>query len=119
MLAVTNMQDTKLLLKKFLEENSFIQADLESFNTFVETELQAILEENKVSAIISDIAMPGMNGMDLLAEVKKKYQGIPMLMITGFAGQYKSDHAMAAGADGFIIKPFKNIDIINKVKNFV
>lgn len=40
--------DSKLLLKKFFEENSLIQADLDSFNQFIEEELNQILEENRV-----------------------------------------------------------------------
>ena len=41
------MNNEKLLIKKYFEENSFVQADLESFNTFIEHELQEIIEENK------------------------------------------------------------------------
>ena len=41
------MDDGKLLLKKYFEERSFVEADLESFNQFVEHELQQIIEENK------------------------------------------------------------------------
>lgn len=78
-----------------------------------------ILEENRVAAIISDIAMPGMNGIDLLTKVKEKHGDIPILMITGFAGQYRGENVLAAGADGFIIKPFKNIDIVNKIKSLI
>lgn len=40
--------DPHLLLKKFFEENSLIQADLDSFNTFVNEELKVILKENEV-----------------------------------------------------------------------
>jgi DNA-directed RNA polymerase subunit B len=40
--------DSNLLLKKFFEENSLIQADLNSFNNFIEKELHRILEENRI-----------------------------------------------------------------------
>ena len=43
-----SLEDPNLLLKKFFEENSIIQADLNSFNAFIEKELNVILEENKV-----------------------------------------------------------------------
>lgn len=42
------LDDPQLLLKKFFEENSLIQSDLESFNTFVEEGLNQILEENRI-----------------------------------------------------------------------
>ncbi|MFP4524151.1 MAG: DNA-directed RNA polymerase subunit B'' [Candidatus Woesearchaeota archaeon] len=41
------MHNEKLLLKKYFEERSFVEADLESFNQFIEEELQQIIEENK------------------------------------------------------------------------
>ena len=44
----TQFADPNLLLKKFFEENSLIQADLNSFNNFIEKELHQILEENRV-----------------------------------------------------------------------
>jgi len=37
----------KILIKKFFEEQSFVNSDIESFNNFIEKELQSILEENK------------------------------------------------------------------------
>jgi len=40
-------QNAKLLIKKYFEENSVTKVDIESFNNFIEHELQAILEENK------------------------------------------------------------------------
>lgn len=41
------MNNEKLLIKKYFEERSFVEADLESFNHFIESELQKIIEENK------------------------------------------------------------------------
>ena len=41
------MNNEKLLIKKYFEERSFVEADLDSFNNFIERELQEIIEENK------------------------------------------------------------------------
>ena len=41
------MDKQKLLIKKYFEERSFVEADINSFNHFIESELQAIIEENK------------------------------------------------------------------------
>lgn len=41
------MSKSKLLVKKYFDENSFVDSNIESFNSFIETELQAIIEENK------------------------------------------------------------------------
>ncbi len=42
-----NLSDEKLLLQKYFEENSFVQSDIESFNHFIEHELQEIINENR------------------------------------------------------------------------
>lgn len=39
---------TKILIKKYFEENSFVKSDIESFNDFIEKELQKIVDENKI-----------------------------------------------------------------------
>jgi DNA-binding response OmpR family regulator len=77
-----------------------------------------ILEAHKISAVISDIAMPGMSGLELLASIKGKHSNIPVLLITGHTGKYNKEDVTALGADGFIIKPFKNTEIIGKLKSF-
>lgn len=41
------MHNSKLLIKKYFEENSFVESDIGSFNRFIEKELQSIIEENK------------------------------------------------------------------------
>ena len=43
---------SKVLLKKHFEENSFIEPDIVSFNNFVDSELQKIINENKILKII-------------------------------------------------------------------
>ncbi|MBD3233502.1 MAG: response regulator [candidate division Zixibacteria bacterium] len=78
-----------------------------------------VLEKERVDAIISDILMPEMNGMELLANVKDKYPSVPVLIITGFSNKYSKDNILAEGADGYITKPFKNIEIVNKVKSLL
>lgn len=77
------------------------------------------LEKDKAKLIISDIVMPGMDGMELLNNVKTKFPDIPMLMITGHSGRYGRESVLEAGADGFISKPFKNIEITRTIQKLI
>lgn len=77
-----------------------------------------IAESHKISAVISDIAMPGMSGLELLAAIKGKNSNIPVLLITGHTGRYNKEDVTALGADGFIAKPFKNTEIIARLNSF-
>lgn len=70
-----------------------------------------ILKERRIDAVITDIMMPGKSGMELMAEAKQMKQDLPVILITGYAGQYTPESAIGNGADGFFAKPFKNVEL--------
>lgn len=78
-----------------------------------------LLDKYKVKLVISDISMPGMNGLELLVKIKEKYPTLPVLLITGHAGQYTKEEVLAAGADSYITKPFKNIEIAQRLVTYI
>ncbi len=95
--------------------------ELEGFETITAQsgpDALTLLKVSKVSLIISDIAMPVMDGFELMAAIKEKFPGIPVLLITGYSKQYRREDALASAADGFITKPFRNLEIIRMVKSF-
>lgn len=59
----------------------------------------------EVVLILSDINMPGMNGLDLLKVLKERFPELKVLMITAYDSREKFDMAMKYGADGFMTKP--------------
>jgi len=73
-----------------------------------------LLDGEKVDLIISDIRMPTMNGLDLLAAAKKIDSNLPVVMITAYASPEDAVSAMKIGAYDYITKPFK-LDEIRKV----
>ncbi len=70
-----------------------------------------ILRNETVHAVVTDIMMAGMSGLELMAEVKSHYSCIPVIIITGVAGKFTPADAIAAGADGYFAKPFKNLEL--------
>lgn len=69
------------------------------------------IEQRKIDVVVSDIVMPGKSGFDLLVEIKDKYPHIPVILITGFSGKYSPQDIIAAGADGYFVKPFHNTEL--------
>ncbi|MHB8809234.1 MAG: sigma-54-dependent transcriptional regulator, partial [Desulfobulbaceae bacterium] len=67
--------------------------------------------------IISDIRMPGMNGLELLAETKKRRPELPVIMITAYASPDDAVKAMKEGAFDYITKPFKVEEIKRVIKS--
>ncbi|MCK4461614.1 MAG: response regulator [candidate division Zixibacteria bacterium] len=71
------------------------------------------LNNGDIDAVITDIRMPGTDGITLMKKIKEKNPEMPVVLTTGFASHYEidSDPTLAA-ADGFLQKPFKAENII-------
>ena len=69
---------------------------------------------DSIDLVVSDIRMPGINGLELLAILKEKNPGLPVIMITAFASPDDAVSAMKNGAFDYITKPF-NVDEIKDV----
>ena len=66
--------------------------------------------------LISDVRMPGMDGMALLAESRRRRPDLPVIMLTGHATVDLAVQAMRAGAANFIEKPFEIDDLEQAVR---
>jgi len=64
------------------------------------------LEERGADLVITDLRMPGMNGMEVLARVRQMDAGMPVIMVTGYSTVESAIEAMRLGATDFIKKPF-------------
>lgn len=67
-----------------------------------------ILKNNNISLIISDVMMPGMNGMELCRKVKSdvEFSHIPVILLTARTDSDSKVQGMNIGADAYIEKPF-------------
>lgn len=74
----------------------------------------SVLSENRIDLVISDIRMPGISGLELLANIREGTDDIPVIMITAFASPNDAVQAMKNGAYDYISKPF-NVDEIKSV----
>jgi DNA-binding NtrC family response regulator len=71
-----------------------------------------LLREQSYGAIVSDIAMPGMDGLALLAHLQERYAEIPFLLITGQNDHQLALRALRGGAYDYILKPIDREDFI-------
>ena len=72
----------------------------------------------KVDLLISDLNMPGMNGIELIKEVRQlpNYKFMPILFLTTESQQSRRAEAKAAGASGWIVKPATADDLLSTIK---
>lgn len=65
-----------------------------------------ILEQNKISIVLCDIKMPGMDGLEVLTRIRETHESVLVIMITGFSTVETAIEAMKKGAYDFLSKPF-------------
>lgn len=71
--------------------------------------------ENDCALLITDVKMPGIDGLTLLARVKRVAPWVPVMVITGYGDIPMAVRAMKAGAVDFIEKPFDRTIFLQKV----
>jgi two-component system, chemotaxis family, chemotaxis protein CheY len=81
------------------------------------TEAVAILKDRSFGLILSDINMPQMDGLQLLAKIKDMghLKNVPVIMVTTEGGQGKVMEAVQLGATGYVRKPFTADQIKEKL----
>ena len=75
----------------------------------------------KKDLVITDLNMPGMDGITLIKEIRKLpgMRFMPILMLTTESQQAKRQDAKAAGATGWLVKPVKQDDLLGVIKKVV
>ena len=77
----------------------------------------AALEARTFDVVVSDIRMPGLSGLDLLAEVRRRGQDTRVVLVTAFAEVEQAVAAVKMGAHDYITKPFPNEKVVRVVEN--
>ena len=74
------------------------------------------LEAEPYDVILTDISMPGMSGLELLAHIRQRQPNTPVIIITGIDyQQYSGDLINRMGAFDYLVKPFELQDAQGKV----
>lgn len=78
-----------------------------------------LLENNKVDLIVTDLEMPVMHGYEFISRVRKdpRFKNLPIVVLTSRGTKKHEEKAIAAGADGFIVKPFDEKSIEEQIIN--
>ena len=74
-----------------------------------------ILEQTPVDLVITDLKMPGTNGLDLVRHVRENLRDTEVMMITGYATVGGAVEAMKRGAEEYLAKPFTDEELCDAV----
>lgn len=110
-LAVDDEPDMLKLLSMIIREKT----KHEIVTTNNPLEALEIVRRGGIDLLIADLKMPGLDGSELLDEVKKVDQEIPVVIMTAFATEEAASETIGKGGFDFIIKPFRKEQILTTV----
>jgi CheY-like chemotaxis protein len=118
-MVVDDEQDVQILFQQRFRKE--IRAGVINFHfAFSGEEGYQYLKHNgatDIVMILSDINMPGMNGLELLKKVKKDYPDLTVFMITAYGDENNYRKAREYGCDDYFTKPINFEDLKNKILN--
>lgn len=80
-----------------------------------------VLPHHKLDAILTDINMPDINGLELVSFIKNHpgYKGIPILVISTESSEEDRRRAEALGAEEYLVKPFAPEELLSKLRRLL
>lgn len=78
-----------------------------------------LANRNQYGAILLDMMMPGIDGIEFLRRLRDRWPNVPVIFITGYASVSSAAEAMRLGANDYIAKPFSPEEIVNAVERIM
>ncbi|WP_164013418.1 sigma-54-dependent transcriptional regulator [Pyxidicoccus trucidator] len=76
----------------------------------------ALVEAGRFDLVISDLRMPGMDGVETLVRLKRSHPDLQVIIATGYASAETATRCLLEGAYGYISKPFDMDDLLNLIR---
>jgi DNA-binding NtrC family response regulator len=111
-LVIDDEVDMLMLIRMIIEDNT--DYDVETTNS--PTEGIKLLKENDFDLVITDLKMPGMDGIELFDEFRELRPEVPVIIITAYGSTETAEEALNKGIADFITKPFRKDSIIFTMK---
>ncbi len=90
------------------------------YNVHAYSSAEQAIESDQISsaeAVIMDIGLPGINGLQATEYIKKNYEGTPVIMLTAYSEVNDRIQGFETGADDYIIKPFFMEELLARLKS--
>ena len=100
-------------LMEFLNESGF-----ETISANSAEEAEKILKKKEINLVLTDIKLPGMDGIKLAQNIKKKYN-LVVIVMTAYGSEYSFEDVIKNGANDLIIKPFKFNELFLRIKKAI
>ncbi len=78
-----------------------------------------VLSQGGFDVALIDVKMPGMGGLDLLREIRRRWPGMAVVLLTGHGSAQLAEEGLGLGASAYLMKPIKLEDLIEALRNAV
>lgn len=115
-LVVDDFDDTRLLLRTWLERKGFCVIEAENGNEAV-----ALAESERPDLIIMDLEMPELDGLAATRKIRsvKELENVPVLAVSAYGAEQFRDDALVAGCDEYVSTPFEPEDLEQLIRSLV
>jgi DNA-binding response OmpR family regulator len=111
-LIIDDDRPTRALVEALLGDEGFIVDSVA-----VATEALAQIEKNPPDVVLLDIMMPEISGYGLMAEIRDRTD-VPIIFLSAKGGEADRVRGLRLGADDYVVKPFSNDDLIERIRSF-
>ena len=113
-LIVDDQDGIRLLLNEVFQSEGLI-----TYTAPNGVEALRIFNEKKMDCVLLDVKMPGMDGIEILNEIRKTNEYIPVYMMTAYGEQDLIDSANKLNIERFFTKPFNIFEVRDSVLNLL
>lgn len=78
-----------------------------------------LIKTQQIDAVLSDINMPVMNGLDMISEIRSAGSDIPVVILSGYSEAQKIQRAKELGVIDYLFKPFRPQDILKVMEKTI
>jgi CheY-like chemotaxis protein len=115
-LIVDDFDDTRLLLKTWLQKKGFRVVEAEDGNRAV-----AAAEHDRPDLIIMDVEMPELDGLEATRRIRKleNFAGVPIVAVSAYGADQYREHALAAGCNEYVSTPFEPEELERLIRSLI
>ncbi len=113
-LVVDDEPNYQIVLSELLRDEGY-----EVFTADSGTAALPIVRDTDLDLVLSDMKMPGMDGIEFMRKIKEFNKDLPVILITAFAEVEKAVEAMHLGAFTYLAKPFSNEQLLASIRKAI
>lgn len=115
-LIVDDFDDTRLLLRTWLQKKGYRVVEAENGNRAV-----AAAESVRPDLIIMDVEMPELDGLAATRKIRElsNFQKVPIVAVSAYGADQYRDHAIAAGCDEYVSTPFEPEELERLIRSLI